>query len=184
MLQWSYRSEIWQAPRQQRCQGTCQISEQLEKFKPESRGFETSQDLAVRRLTALWIEALVMLARNHIGMKFSSWNISISVPEWSNCFFNMRTSMRFCPTGTWRNDNVITTSKRSRFDVIMTLFLCCVSTGCVHSATPLHGYCLVVSCIWQLCIQCEMVVNGPCNNSGVRFWEIVGIILDCLFLYW
>ena len=52
MLQWSYRSEIWQAPRQQRCRGTCQISERLEKFKPESRGFETSRDLAVRRLTA------------------------------------------------------------------------------------------------------------------------------------
>ena len=31
---------------------TCQISERLEKFKPESRGFETSRDLAVRRLTA------------------------------------------------------------------------------------------------------------------------------------
>ena len=52
MLQWSYRSEIWQAPRQQRCRGTCQISERLEMFKPESRGFETSRDLAVRRLTA------------------------------------------------------------------------------------------------------------------------------------
>ena len=25
------------------------------------------------------------------------------------------------------------------------LFLRCVSAGCVHSATPLHGYCLVVS---------------------------------------
>ena len=32
--------------------GTCQISERLEKSKPESRGFETSRDLAVRRLTA------------------------------------------------------------------------------------------------------------------------------------
>ena len=52
MLQWSYRSEIRQAPRQQRCRGTCQISERLEKFKSESRGFETSRDLAVRRLTA------------------------------------------------------------------------------------------------------------------------------------
>ena len=52
MLQWSYRSEIWQAPRQQRCRGTCQISERLEKSKPESRGFETSRGLAVRHLTA------------------------------------------------------------------------------------------------------------------------------------
>ena len=29
---------------------------------------------------------LVMLTMSHIGMKYSSWNISISVPEWSNCF--------------------------------------------------------------------------------------------------
>ena len=48
MLQLSYRSEIWQAHRQQRCQ----ISERLEKFKPESRGFETSRDIAVRLFTA------------------------------------------------------------------------------------------------------------------------------------
>ena len=33
-------------------------AERLEKFKPESRSFETSRDLAVRRLTAQWIEAL------------------------------------------------------------------------------------------------------------------------------
>ena len=31
--------------------GACQISEQLEESKSESRGFETSRDLAVRRLT-------------------------------------------------------------------------------------------------------------------------------------
>ena len=30
----------------------------IEKFKPEYRGFDTSRDLAVRRLTALWIETL------------------------------------------------------------------------------------------------------------------------------
>ena len=46
------RSEIWQAPRQRCCQGACQISERLEKSKTESRGFETSRDLVVRRLTA------------------------------------------------------------------------------------------------------------------------------------
>ena len=45
------------APRQRCCRGACQISERLEKSKPESRDFETSRDLAVRRLTAQWIEA-------------------------------------------------------------------------------------------------------------------------------
>ena len=33
--------------------GACQISERLEKSKPESRGFETSRYLAVRRLSAV-----------------------------------------------------------------------------------------------------------------------------------
>ena len=35
-----------------------QISERLEKSNPESRGFESSQDLSVRRLTAYWIEVM------------------------------------------------------------------------------------------------------------------------------
>ena len=107
---------------------------------------------------------LVMLARNHIDMKFSSWNISISVPEWSNCFFNMRTSMRFCPTSTRRNDNVIKTSKRSRFDVIMTYFFAlCVRWVCIYSATFVSAWllsCRFLASIWQLCIQRENGSNG------------------------
>ena len=39
-----YRSEILHATRQR-----CQIGERMEKSKPESRGFETSRDLAIRR---------------------------------------------------------------------------------------------------------------------------------------
>ena len=34
------------------CRGACQISERLEKAKPESRGFKTSRDLAERRPSA------------------------------------------------------------------------------------------------------------------------------------
>ena len=37
--------------------GARQISKHLEKSKPESHGFETSRDLAVRRPSAWWIEA-------------------------------------------------------------------------------------------------------------------------------
>ena len=48
----NFRAEIWLASRQRCCRGACQISEQLKKSKPESRDFETSRDLAVRRLTA------------------------------------------------------------------------------------------------------------------------------------
>ena len=51
-LGFSNRSEIWQAPRQQRCRDACQISEGYDRYKIQSRSFETSRDLAVRRLTA------------------------------------------------------------------------------------------------------------------------------------
>ena len=39
--------------------------------------------------------------------------------------------MRCIPTDTWRNDNVIITSKRCRFDIIMTLSLRRMATGYV-----------------------------------------------------
>ena len=45
-------SEIWQAPRQQRCRDACQISVRNDHYNTQSRGFETSLDLAVRRLPA------------------------------------------------------------------------------------------------------------------------------------
>ena len=51
--------KFWKVIRQRCCRGTCQISGQLEKPKPTSHGFETSRDLAVRRSSAQWIEALV-----------------------------------------------------------------------------------------------------------------------------
>ena len=47
----SNHSEIWQVPRQRCCRGACQISERYEHCNFQSRGFETSRDLAVRRLT-------------------------------------------------------------------------------------------------------------------------------------
>ena len=57
-LAFSNRSDIWQAPRQQCCRDACQHSERYDDYDLLSRGFETSRDLAVRRLTAQWIEAL------------------------------------------------------------------------------------------------------------------------------
>ena len=41
VLNWSYCSRC--------CRGACQISERIQKLKPETRGFDTSRDLAVRR---------------------------------------------------------------------------------------------------------------------------------------
>ena len=40
-LDFSNRSEIWQAPRQQCCRDACQISERCDHYNIQSRGFET-----------------------------------------------------------------------------------------------------------------------------------------------
>ena len=42
-LDFSNHSEIWQAPRQQRCRVACQISERYEHYNTQSRGLETSR---------------------------------------------------------------------------------------------------------------------------------------------
>ena len=60
-LKFSNRSEIWQALRQQRCRGTCQISELYGHYNTQCRGFETSRYLTVRCPSAQWIEALKMM---------------------------------------------------------------------------------------------------------------------------
>ena len=52
-LNFSNRSEIWQAPRQHYCRDACQISERYDHYNIQSRGFEISWDLAMGRLTAL-----------------------------------------------------------------------------------------------------------------------------------
>ena len=46
----SDRSEIWQAPRQHCCRRACKISKRCDHLN-QSRGFETSRDLTIRRLT-------------------------------------------------------------------------------------------------------------------------------------
>ena len=51
-LYFSNRSEILQAHRQQRCQDACQILERQDHYNIQSRGFETSRDLTVRRSSA------------------------------------------------------------------------------------------------------------------------------------
>ena len=45
------RSEIWQAHRQQRCRYTSAILERCDHYNFQSRSFQHSRDLAVRRLT-------------------------------------------------------------------------------------------------------------------------------------
>ena len=48
------RSEIWQALRQHCCRCACQISKRYDNLKYQSRGFETSRDLTIRRLFGYW----------------------------------------------------------------------------------------------------------------------------------
>ena len=43
------RSEIWQALRQHCCRIACQIKKRYDNLNYQSRGFETSRDLTIRR---------------------------------------------------------------------------------------------------------------------------------------
>ena len=58
-LELSDRSEIWQAPRQHCCQCACQISKQSDNSNYQSRVFDTSRDLMIRRPIGYWNVALV-----------------------------------------------------------------------------------------------------------------------------
>ena len=49
-LDFSSRSEIWLAHRQRCCRDACQISERYYHYNMQSRDFDTSRDLVVRRL--------------------------------------------------------------------------------------------------------------------------------------
>ena len=49
-VDFSNRSEIWQAPRQQRRRDACQIAERYGNYNIQSCGFEASRDLVPRRL--------------------------------------------------------------------------------------------------------------------------------------
>ena len=53
----SYRSEIWQIPRQQLCWDACQISERYDHYNIQSWDLEASRDLVVRPPFTWWIEA-------------------------------------------------------------------------------------------------------------------------------
>ena len=51
-LDFSNRFESWQVLRQQGCRDACQILQRYDHYNIQARGFETSSDLAVKRLTA------------------------------------------------------------------------------------------------------------------------------------
>ena len=74
-LELSDRSEIWQAPRQQGCRIACQISKRCDNLNYQSRGFEISRDLTIRRLIGYWNGAQVSRVRwdKHITNTNSQW---------------------------------------------------------------------------------------------------------------
>ena len=49
-----------------RCRDACQTSERYDYYNTQSRDFETSRDLAIRRLTAWRIEALESTSINSL----------------------------------------------------------------------------------------------------------------------
>ena len=72
----SNRFEIWQALRQQRCRGACQISKRCDHYNIHSRDFETLLDLAVRCLTSSWGPGSKWPAIcRHFLMGFLEWDV-------------------------------------------------------------------------------------------------------------
>ena len=76
------------------CRCACQISERLEKLKPESRGSETSQDLGVRP-SAWWILLVICAVSSSVTGEFlnkrlskQSWGWRFETPSrslWRHC---------------------------------------------------------------------------------------------------
>ena len=53
-LELSDRFDIGQAPRQHCCRPACQMSKRCDNLNCQSRGFETSRDLMIKRLIGYW----------------------------------------------------------------------------------------------------------------------------------
>ena len=69
------RSEIWQAPRQHCCRCACQISKRCDNSNYQSRSFETSRDLMIRRLIGYWNGAL--------------YTVRVRLAQWTKSFVMM-----------------------------------------------------------------------------------------------
>ena len=99
------RSEIWQAHRQQGSRSACQISKRCDNLNYQSRGFEISWDLTIRRLIVYWNAARVSRSSNYIPQYlwdvitcFCPWYLALAQHflnkvEWitsihQNCWYN------------------------------------------------------------------------------------------------
>ena len=90
-LDFSNRSDIWQAPRQQRCRDACQISERCDQYSIQSRDFESSRDFLVRRL--FFVVSLNKHERNggsNCRKVTDSWTDLIVVLYAESCYIEQR----------------------------------------------------------------------------------------------
>ena len=76
-LELSDRSEIWQAFRQHCWRCACKMSKRYENLKYQSRGFDTSRDLTIRRLFGYWDGAL---AAGHFSWASTWWRCPRCLP--------------------------------------------------------------------------------------------------------
>ena len=126
-FQKSYRSEIC-------CRCFCQIPERLEKFKPESRGFDTSRNLVIRRQSTKWIEALFWKRSQALAKITQSANchcFECEYRQWHtvyriSCFYNFAT----CDDFTW---NVY---------LCITIVICFVSNGKIKMSNQSLAFCV------------------------------------------
>ena len=68
----SNSSDIWQAPRQQGCRCTCQISERYTRVNIQSRGFEISRDLVI---TLLATQPRIQVFQTIPSRTFIDWKL-------------------------------------------------------------------------------------------------------------
>ena len=66
------RSEIWQETRQQHCWCASQISKRCDNLNYQSRGFQTSWDLTIRRLIRYWDRTLLIIVPRCFNCKFAT----------------------------------------------------------------------------------------------------------------
>ena len=121
MLKYLYRSEIWQAHWQQQCcRGVSQITERYDYFKYKSRGFETSRDLAMRRLIGYWKRSQVVIDSCAILLIF----FTVTSQLWANQMIALEPDK--LPWGMWTKNTFIATqlnaTKRKPF--VYTKYTC------------------------------------------------------------
>ena len=90
-----------------------------------------------------------------LGVVCAAYNIAHAT---DTCHYTL-SMFTASPTGTQRNNNVITTSKRRRFDVIMALFVCCVSAG-------------LVDCLFCVCGPGEFPTQRPVTRGFDVFFDL------------